>query len=140
MLVLPLTSISTASLAFISASAACTCSRRASGVGAGTGMRVLMTWAWVVKGISGRGIRRGLYAGGAWIAGVAPVASDVTGDRGRQPVGHVLAGPEARAHPRRRRGMRRQRQPPQPARRRLRQFAGILGPAPGDGGRQRRRQ
>src|SRR5690349_13493388 len=47
--VLPRTSISTASLAFISSSAACTCASRASGVGAGTGMRVLMTWALLVK-------------------------------------------------------------------------------------------
>src|SRR6478736_4008889 len=47
--VLPRTSISTASLAFISSSAACTCASRASGVGAGTGIRVLMTWTLLVK-------------------------------------------------------------------------------------------
>src|SRR5688572_12596048 len=49
MLVLPRTSISTASFAFISSRAACTCVRRDSGVGAGTGIRVLMTWALLVK-------------------------------------------------------------------------------------------
>ena len=55
MLVLPRTSISTASLAFISSSARCTCLRIASGDGAGSGIWVLMTWAWVVNAVLGSG-------------------------------------------------------------------------------------
>src|SRR5688572_17402179 len=122
MLVLPRTSISTASLAFISSSAACTCSRRASGVGAGSGMRVLMTWAWVVKGrLEGKG-RPGLYAGAACIAGVQPVPGDIAGDRRRQPGAGVGARPEPFAQAGGRGRVQRHVQPEHPPGRGAREF------------------
>src|SRR6187549_3599294 len=106
MLVLPRTSISTASLAFISASAAWTCFRRASGVGAGVGILVLMTWAWVAKRApriaAGQPHRGELYP-----RPVKPRDADVALHGGRQP-GRRLAPRQRAADGRGRLGPRRE--------------------------------
>src|SRR5690348_3159335 len=89
MLVLPRTSISTVSLAFISSSAACTCLSRALAVGAGFGILVLMTWAWLVKAISRwAGAARRLYAAGPVQLSVEDIA-DHRWRQQRRPVATV---------------------------------------------------
>src|SRR4249919_2201589 len=103
MLVLPRTSISTTSFAFISSSAACTCASRASGVGAGTGIRVLMTWALLVK-LRSRGRRMPVWTlyPRARTGPVQAVAADVARHRRRQHPFPVAAPGDAPAHLRRR--------------------------------------
>src|SRR4249919_1447295 len=138
MLVLPRTSISTASLAFISSSAAWTCLSSASGVGAGLGILVLMTWAWLVNAMSRW--RRGDRVGGEEPAGpnrrglypcrVQTLLADVFGDQRRQPA--TIAAPSCQRAPDRagRSGMQRHRQPIKAACRLIRQRRRLITPAP----------
>src|SRR5688572_14155124 len=140
MLVLPRTSISTASLAFISSSARCTCLRIASGDGAGSGILVLMTWAWVVNVVLDGERRAGLYAPGGLLAPIKPLSGDVGLHLRVEPAAVALPGPQASSQLGGRGRVQGHVQTEQAAGRGLGQRGRCFGPAAGAGVGQVRRE
>src|SRR5690606_29365394 len=124
-LLLPRTSISTMSLALSSSTAPWTASSSFSMGGGGLGNWVLMTWAWVVKGVRAGGTSDGIVTGARprpCHGAIQAMGLDVVGHRRRHQVARGLAGGDPGAEGGGRMRMQGLAQPQHLAGRRVRQF------------------